>query len=306
MIAAIVPAAGLSQRMGRPKLLLPIGGESLIGRVVTALREGGADRVVVVAPPSNSEEGPAVAALASRAGAFVIAPQVRPAEMRDSFEVGLRALAGPTPPDHVLLAPGDAAGITRAIVARLLEESARQADRIIVPRFGPRRGHPLVLPWKFAQDVASLPSGKGVSAILARYQTLVVELELPDSGVADDIDTPDDLGRWQEGSLAPQSSVRVPVQFFALAKDRAGCSAIDLELPGGSRVADLRAELARRLPGLSPLMKNVMIAVNEEYADDDASIMPGARVAVIPPVSGGASGSARRAVSTQIRGSNSP
>ncbi len=82
----------------------------------------------------------------------------------------------------------------------------------------------------------------------------------------------------------------MPVRFFALAKDRAGCSAIDVELAEGSRVRDLRAEIARRLPGLAPLMKNVMIAVNEEYADNEATITPGARVAVIPPVSGGAGG----------------
>jgi molybdenum cofactor cytidylyltransferase len=289
MIAAVVPAAGRSQRMGRPKLPLRIGGESLIGRVVTALREGGADRVVVVAPPGESEEGPAVAALAVQAGAFVLAPIARPAEMRDSIEIGLRALAAHEPPGHVLLAPGDAAGITKSLVAQLIEESARQAERIIVPRCGPRRGHPVVLPWKIAEEVASLPLGKGVNALLARHQSILVELEVPDSRMADDIDTPDDFRQWQEASAELDRSVRVPVRFFALAKDRAGCSAIDLVLAEGSRVSDLRAEIARRLPGLAPLMKNVMIAVNEEYADNETSIMPGARVAVIPPVSGGSS-----------------
>jgi molybdenum cofactor cytidylyltransferase len=287
MIAAVVPAAGRSQRMGRPKLLLPIGGDSLIGRVVTALREGGADRVVVVAPPGESEEGPAVAALASQAGAFVLAPPVRPAEMRDSIEIGLLALADSMPPGHVLLAPGDAAGITKSLVVRLLEESARQSERIIVPRCEQRRGHPVVLPWRIAQEVAALPAGKGVNALLARYQAILVELEVADPHMADDIDTPDDFRQWQDARSAPESTVRVPVRFFALAKDRAGCSVIDLELAEGSRVRDLRALIARRLPGLAPLMKNVMIAVNEEYADNEAYITPGARVAVIPPVSGG-------------------
>ena len=42
MIAAVVPAAGHSQRMGRPKLILPIGGQTVIARVVSALRDGGA------------------------------------------------------------------------------------------------------------------------------------------------------------------------------------------------------------------------------------------------------------------------
>ena len=40
MIAAVVPAAGRSARMGEPKLLLQFHGETLIGRVVTSLRRG--------------------------------------------------------------------------------------------------------------------------------------------------------------------------------------------------------------------------------------------------------------------------
>ena len=40
MIAAVVPAAGRSERMGRPKLLLRLDGETVIARVVTALARG--------------------------------------------------------------------------------------------------------------------------------------------------------------------------------------------------------------------------------------------------------------------------
>ena len=53
MIAALVPAAGSSKRMGQPKLLLEFDGHTLIGRVVGALRAGGVERVVVVAPPAE-------------------------------------------------------------------------------------------------------------------------------------------------------------------------------------------------------------------------------------------------------------
>ena len=47
--------------MGQPKLLLEFDGQTLIGRVVRSLREGGAERVVVVAPPADAAEGPAIA-----------------------------------------------------------------------------------------------------------------------------------------------------------------------------------------------------------------------------------------------------
>jgi molybdenum cofactor cytidylyltransferase len=287
MIAAIVPAAGRSRRMGRPKLLLPATGvgRTLIAHVVTALREGGADRVVVVAPPEDSEEGPAVARAAREAGAFVVAPRERPAEMRDSIEIGLRAASKPTQPERVLVAPADIPGITAALVAALLQESKRQPEKIVVPRCGQRRAHPLVLPWSLAADVASLPPEQGFNALLARHSSLVVELAVADERVAVDIDSPDDLRRWQERR---DGHARVQVKFFALARERAGCSEIDLELAGASRVSDLREEIARRLPELAPLMKTVMIALNEEYANDDAPVSSGARIAVIPPVSGGA------------------
>ena len=63
--------------------------------------------------------------------------------------------------------------------------------------------------------------------------------------------------------------------MFALARERAGCSEIDLELNGRAASREVRAEIARRLPGLAPLLKTVMIAVNEEYADDEAAVTAG-------------------------------
>ena len=250
MIAAVVPAAGRSLRMGKPKMLLLFDGQPLIARVVTALRDGGADRVVVVVPPAHSAEGPAVAAAAAAAGADVVAPQKRPAEMRHSIEIGIEALAGPPSPEHVRLAPGDAAGITPWVVIRLLAESARYPNAIVVPRRRINRGHPIVLPWAVAADVKSLPVGKGVNALLAGGTVGVIEVSVTESGIAEDIDTPEDYDRWQKqhtenaapidspatdrpAAIKPQERLQISVMFFALAKDRAGCSAIDLELAAG-------------------------------------------------------------------------
>ncbi len=68
MIAAVVPAAGRSERMGRPKLTLPIQGRPMIALVVSALRLGGVEMVVVVTPPVDAEETAAIAAAARSAG----------------------------------------------------------------------------------------------------------------------------------------------------------------------------------------------------------------------------------------------
>ncbi|MHC4398787.1 MAG: MoaD/ThiS family protein [Planctomycetota bacterium] len=81
--------------------------------------------------------------------------------------------------------------------------------------------------------------------------------------------------------------MRVRLRLFAVAKQVAGSDRIDLDLPDGARVADLRRQLATRLPRLSGSIAQMMFAVNAEYADDEASIPPDADVACIPPVSGG-------------------
>jgi molybdenum cofactor cytidylyltransferase len=295
MIAAVVPAAGRSTRVGHPKLLVKLSGETLIARVVRALLDGGAQRVVVIVPPADAIEGPALAAAAGQAGAEVIVPPLRPAEMRQSIELGLETLSRPTPPERVLLAPGDHPGVTRQLVARLLECAREWPQRIVVPCSGGRRGHPIVLPWGIAAEVRGLPHELGVNALVARHEDRVFELTVSSPEAIADLDTPEDFQQWSERRAdgGDQGTTRVMVRLFALAKERAGCSELDLELPSTATVADLRAALGMRVPPIAPLMSKALIAVNEEYADDDARIAPGSRIAVIPPVSGGVCGAGR-------------
>ncbi len=318
-IAAIVPAAGRSERMGRPKLLVTIGGGTLISRVVNALRAGGADRVLVVAPPADSVEGPAILAEAQAGEAEVIVPLSRPPDMRASIELALLRLAQHGPPRWVILTPGDCPGVTPQVVAALIEEAAREPERMIIPITGGRRGHPIVLPWDLAAEIPRLPAGAGVNALVSEHARRITELTVASPDVSADLDTPADLRRWlDEESPGPLSSgqpavsplapigrpadeaagspdrIKLEVRLFAMAKERAGRTTVEVELPRGSRVADLRAAIGHRLPALAPLLSKTMIAVDEEYADDDQILAPGSRIAVIPPVSGGSHDQASR------------
>ncbi len=76
--------------------------------------------------------------------------------------------------------------------------------------------------------------------------------------------------------------MNVSVRLFAALRERAGTSALDLELPDGARVRDALARLAELAPGTSLVM-----AINREYADADALLAEGDELALIPPVSGG-------------------
>lgn len=77
------------------------------------------------------------------------------------------------------------------------------------------------------------------------------------------------------------------LQLFAVARQLAGRDVIELELPEGATIADLRRELAVAVPALASLIGHLQFAVNTEYASDATPIPPNADLACIPPVSGG-------------------
>jgi molybdenum cofactor cytidylyltransferase len=281
-IPAIVPAAGKSRRMGLPKLLLPFAGQPLIGSVVSALSLGGASPVIVVTPPAEAADGVLIAEAARQAGAVVITPSRRPAEMRESAELAIEQLGRDGPPRGFVLTPGDSPAITPEIVRHLLERWAKAPGSIVVPRASGRRTHPIVLPWDLALRIPSLPRDQGINALVTAHPERVIEMEVPYPELADELNTPEDLERWQRR----RKSV-LTVRLFAVARERAGRALIELELPLPSSVADLRRALALQHPQLAPLASSVMIAVDSEYATDATLILPGAQVALIPPVSGG-------------------
>ena len=81
--------------------------------------------------------------------------------------------------------------------------------------------------------------------------------------------------------------MKITVQLFARARDLAGASQVELDLPAASRVADLKRSLADRFPRVSPLVPNLLVAIGTDYADDRTIILQDSLVSCFPPVSGG-------------------
>lgn len=78
------------------------------------------------------------------------------------------------------------------------------------------------------------------------------------------------------------------VRLFGGLTERAGASRVDVELPDGATVADLRRAVADQHPRLADSLPSVKVAVDLEVANDDDGITPGSEVALLPPVAGGA------------------
>jgi molybdenum cofactor cytidylyltransferase len=199
---AVVPAAGRSRRMGRPKLALPVGDRTVLECVVAALRDGGVDEVVVVLGSGVA----AATSLGSRAqgvGAHVLVLDVDTADMRATVEIGLRWAAEqfrPEPSDRWLLAPADHPTVSADVVRSVLR-SANHADWLItVPTHGGRRGHPTLIRWSLVEGLKNLPPGRGLNDYFRQFPEQTVEVPVDTPAVLLDLDTPEEYARLCEST----------------------------------------------------------------------------------------------------------
>ena len=79
----------------------------------------------------------------------------------------------------------------------------------------------------------------------------------------------------------------VKVLLFATLRQQAGAKSLQVEVPDGTDVQGLKEQLGRDYPALKESMRSVLVAINREYAQDQAVVPEAAEVALFPPVSGG-------------------
>lgn len=176
----LVLAGGASSRMGRPKALLTLGGETFAARLTRLLRGAGCAEVVLVA-------GAHVAAISAGApfGARVVATAAWRRGMRASLRAGLCAL----PPGDVLLTHVDRPLVAPATLALLAREPAPAP---VVPVYAGLPGHPVRLPAAFRARLLA-PDDTPLRDLLAGTATRLVAV--CDPGVAANINTPEDYAR---------------------------------------------------------------------------------------------------------------
>jgi MoaE-MoaD fusion protein len=78
------------------------------------------------------------------------------------------------------------------------------------------------------------------------------------------------------------------VRCFAVLRERTGGPEMELDLPEGATVADLKAAVEARIPELAGRLGAVRVAADYAFLGDADPLPPGAELALIPPVSGGA------------------
>jgi CTP:molybdopterin cytidylyltransferase MocA len=179
MTAAVVLAAGASTRLGEPKQLVRLAGETLLERAVRTAREAGCSPVVVVLG-ADAEQ---IAAQCDLSDAVVVVNDAWSEGMASSIRHGVRTLGSVAKDaDGVVLMTCDQPAVTAAHLRAL-----RSTGEATASAYAGRRGVPAYLPAAAFAQLMELHGDAGARELLVQARCV----ELADGEL--DIDTAEDL-----------------------------------------------------------------------------------------------------------------
>lgn len=188
-VAGIILAAGNSERMGRPKALLPLGAKTFLQHALEALSAAGVDDVFVVCGRDARRIR----------GRHLVHPN-RIVENPDpgqgqlsSLKIGLAAAREENATaavawliDHPSVSP---------TTLKVLLESLDGDTDFVRPRYNGKNGHPLVISRRIFDRIADMPLDKGLKPLFSSSEVTVKTVEVVDANVVQDIDTPEEYQR---------------------------------------------------------------------------------------------------------------
>ena len=188
MIAGIVLAAGLSRRMGRPKLLLDWGGKPVVRRAVERVKAGGMDEIVIVL----GHEGQAIReALKGLPVRFVENPEPE-AGQASSIACGVSAL-GPAA-GAALIALGDQPALPPEVIPRLLQTFHETGKAIVAPLYRGVQGNPVLFAAAVFPELRALTGDRGARSVVEKDPARVALVSF-DLAMPADLDTFEDYER---------------------------------------------------------------------------------------------------------------
>lgn len=197
-VEGTILAAGLSKRMGIPKTLIELDGDTIIGRVVKASLGSSLRRIVLVAGASSREALEAVAG--QKDHRLSIVENLHPEDgMSSSLRIGLAALSSDAAGAMILL--GDQPLITAETIDRLLSTFRLNSEKILVPVIHGRRTTPVIFPRRLFPELKNAKGDVGGRDVLKSHPDEIEQVEMGSCYDDTDLDTPEDLDGFLSRAL---------------------------------------------------------------------------------------------------------
>jgi len=193
-VVAVVLAAGTSSRMGEAnKLLAAIDGTPLVRRVLDQVCASRVSSIIVV---TGHQESAIHRALQGCDVTFTHNGRYEDG-LSTSLLCGLEKV--PQSALGAIICLGDMPKLKVEHIDRLVIEFGKhKSEKICVPVFDGQQGNPVVWPQKYFTEMQALTGDTGAKKLIAHHQAHVVEIDMDDDSVTQDIDTPDDLKKFQD------------------------------------------------------------------------------------------------------------
>jgi molybdenum cofactor cytidylyltransferase len=183
-VAGVVLAAGSSTRMGRNKMLLDLGGETMIRRAVRQAVEAGLDPVVVVLGHEAERVREELAGLAC-------VPVLNPEHARGagaSLRVGVRAVRDAV---AFVLLLADMPFVTKPMLASLLARYREGGTRLVMSRYGDVEAPPHLFERSLYGELLAGPDERCAKPVILRHMQEATVTAWPASALQDVDVTPD-------------------------------------------------------------------------------------------------------------------
>jgi len=188
-VAAIVLAAGFSERMGDFKPLMMLGGMTVLERVIRLFQSVGVGRIHVVTGHRAAELTPLIDRWGGRS---VVNARYREG-MYASVAAGVSSLEEGAASFFVL--PVDIPLVRQATLRSLMEAFPDGRAAICHPTFQGRRGHPPLIGRRFSAAIINGQGNGGLKALLERFESEALAVPVADEFILWDLDGPDDYQR---------------------------------------------------------------------------------------------------------------
>ena len=180
--------------MGRNKLLLEIGGETLVRRAVRAAGGSGVDRVVVVL-------GHDEARIRAQLHGLPCEAVVNPDHARGagtSVHTGVRHVAA-AEASAVVIVLADMPFVTATMIAGLVDRYRAIRAPVVFSRYGDIQAPPTLYDRALFAELLAIDDDRGGKQVVLRHQAEAEAVAWPQSALRD-IDSPADYDRIADGS----------------------------------------------------------------------------------------------------------